>query len=309
MTTFANKLALITGGSSGIGLALAKALAARGASVFILARRPELLQAASQEILSLCKNQAQQVGIITADVSNREDIEQTLGNFLDRHNAPDYLINSAGVAHPGLFEELDNEIFEWMMRVNYFGTVYVTKAILPAMTQRGSGHIVNISSIAGFLGTFGYTAYGASKFAVRGFSDALRAELKLKGVRVSVVFPPDTKTPQLEYEKYYKPAITAELSASAPPMTPEAVAEAVLRGVARNRSIITPGFESALFFHLNNLLGSLIYPLMDLLVADARRKVGAAKNRSRRQDQTQPYDHRDKQVDELHPDRSQQDHI
>ena len=102
----------------------------------------------------------------------------------EKSGPPDLLVNSAGVAHPGYFQELDLNIFHWMMEVNYFGTVYMTKEVIPSMLKRGSGYIVNISSMAGFVGTFGYTAYGGSKFAVRGFSDVLRAEMKIHGIGV-----------------------------------------------------------------------------------------------------------------------------
>ena len=97
------------------------------------------------------------------------------------------------------------------MDLNYFGTVNMVKALLPAMLERGSGHIVNISSVAAFLGVFGYSAYGASKYAVRGFSDVLRAEVKPLGVRVSVVFPPDMDTPGLANENKTKPFETHEI--------------------------------------------------------------------------------------------------
>ena len=125
----------------------------------------------------------------------------------------DVLINSAGVVHPGEFTNLDLEKFHWMMNTNFFGTVNTIKLFLPLM-QSGA-HIVNISSMAGILGVYGYTAYGASKFAVRGFSDALRSELKMQGIHLSIVFPPDTDTPQLSYENQFKPEITKEIGGTA----------------------------------------------------------------------------------------------
>ena len=108
--------------------------------------------------------------------------------------------------------------------------------------------MVNISSIAGFLGVYGYWAYGASKFAVTGFSDVLRAELKPLGVDVSLVFPPDTRTEQLAYETRFKPAVTKALSGGSGVMEPERVADAILRGVTRKRYIITPGSEGRFFY-------------------------------------------------------------
>ncbi len=121
-----------------------------------------------------------------------------------------------------------------MMAVNYFGTLHVVKTVLPGMLARGSGHIVTISSLAGVVGVFGYTAYGASKYAVRGFSDALRAELKPQGIGVSIVYPPDTDTPQLAYEKLYKPPETKAITEVGGMIPAEKVAQAIVHGVARD---------------------------------------------------------------------------
>lgn len=266
---FANKVALITGGSSGIGLALAKALAAEGARVWIVGRRPEALAAAGEEIRRLS---GQTPGTFPADVSDYAQVEALLAEIVRQDGLPDLVVNSAGITHPGYVQDIPLEVFRRLMEVNYFGTVHVVKAVLPGMLQRGSGHIVNISSAAGFLGVFGYSAYGASKYAVRGFSDVLRAEMKPHGIRVSIVFPPDTDTPQLAYETPFKPPETKIISGNARVMSAEAVAAAILRGIRKNRYIILPGFEVWLFYHLNNLLGNAVYPLMDWMVADARRK-------------------------------------
>lgn len=272
MNTYTKKNVLITGGSSGIGLALAQQLAAQGASVYILARSAERLQAALAAIETRRIAPGQKFGTIQADVSDLETLKPALDPFIKDFGAPDILINSAGVAHPGEFTELEPKIFHWLMDVNYFGTVNVIKLLLPGMLKRGDGQIINISSMAGYLGVYGYTAYGASKYAVRGFSDALRAELKPKGISVSVVFPPDTDTPQLTYEEQFKPAVTKALSGNAGVMTADEVAAIILRRAARKKYIITPGFESSLFFTLSNLLGRLIYRVMDLQIAQAIKK-------------------------------------
>jgi 3-dehydrosphinganine reductase len=269
MQTFSNKKILITGGSSGIGLALASQLAEQGASVWILARKEQQLKQALKIIESHRNSSLQLFGTIQADVANLETLKPVLNNFVAENGAPDVLINSAGVAHPGEFIDIEMDIFHWMMDVNYFGTVNVIHLVLPAMLERGQGKIINFSSMAGYLGVYGYTAYGASKFAVRGFSDALRAELKPKGITVSIVFPPDTDTPQLAYEEPFKPPVTHFLSGNAKIMSPEAVASITLRQAARNRYIITPGFESTLFFTISNLLGKGIYRIMDIQVSQA----------------------------------------
>jgi 3-dehydrosphinganine reductase len=263
------KLALVTGGSRGIGLAVSKDLVARGASVWIAARDRERLDLALHEIEAVRPSDQQAVGTLTLDVADAAQVAAVLGAFCTKTGVPDLLVNCAGVAHPGRFEELDLAIFRWMMEVNYFGTVNVTKAVVPGMIARGSGHIVNVSSIAGFLGVYGYSAYGASKFAVAGLSDALRAEMKPLGIDVSVVFPPDTDTEQLVYESAFKPAVTKALSGTAKALSPEKVARAIVEGVVRRRYLITPGLEGTFMFRGQNLLGGLVYPLMDLLISRA----------------------------------------
>jgi 3-dehydrosphinganine reductase len=263
------KLTLVTGGSRGIGLAVSKELAARGASVWIAARDIDRLALARRQIEELRRSANQAVGTLTLDVADAAQVTSVLDAFITQSGVPDLLVNCAGVAHPGRFEELDLDIFRWMMEVNYFGTVYVTRAVIPGMIARGSGHIVNISSIAGFLGVYGYSAYGASKFAVAGLSDVLRAEMKPLGVDVSVVFPPDTDTEQLAYESEFKPAVTKALSGTAKALSPEKVARSIVEGVARRRYIITPGIEGSVFFRGQNLLGGLVYPLMDRMISRA----------------------------------------
>lgn len=264
MKTFQNCLALITGGSSGIGLALARLLLAEGARVALLARNPERLAQARENLLDAYPRA--EISVWSADVTNAPQVTALLETFVAQQGTPDLLINSAGMAHPGRFEELPLEIFDQMIAVNYLGTVYVTKALIPAMLERGSGHIVNISSVAGFLNIYGYTAYGAAKFAVRGFSDALRMELKPRGIQVSLVFPPDTDTPQLAYENQFKPEVTRALAGNAGVLSPDFVAQEILAGVRRNAYLILPGFETKVIYVVSRLLGAGVNPILDYLV-------------------------------------------
>lgn len=267
---FRDVRALVTGGSSGIGLALARQLAAQGAHTWILARDPEKLAQAVETIRAERASSNQTADAIAVDVTDLHAVRQALANFEAPDSLPDLLINSAGVAHPGYAESLETDIFHWMMDVNYYGTVHVTQTLLPGMVRRGSGHIVNIASVAGFLAVFGYTAYGASKFAIRGYSDALRAEMKPKGVRVSIVYPPDTRTPQLDYENQFKPPETRALAGNVDAMEPGVVASAILKGVRRKHYVIIPGFEGKLLYWLSGALGTSLYPLMDWMVSRAR---------------------------------------
>jgi 3-dehydrosphinganine reductase len=269
MDKFNNKNALITGGSSGIGLSVAKKMAQLGTNVWILARRPDQLQLAKLEIEKFRINQDQVIDTISLDIANCEMVLAEIGEFIKKYGAPDYLVNSAGVAHPGRFDELDIKIFRWMMETNYFGLVNMIKAVIPGMIQRKAGHIINISSVAGFSGVYGYTAYGASKFAVTGLSDTLRAEMKPLGIKISVVFPPDTDTPQHDYEKQYQPEITKNLNKNAKMVTPDKVADAIIKGINRGKYIITPGFDTTLLHLFTRQMGIFEYRVMDFLVNQA----------------------------------------
>lgn len=262
-------VALVTGGSSGIGLATARYLAGRGAHVWLVARDEDRLRAAQAQVEETRLAPDQRVGYSPADVSVAEQAFAAVAQATEHVGLPDLLVNCAGVAHPGYFEELDLSIFRWMMDVNYFGTVHMAKAVVPSMMKRRSGHIVNLSSAAGFLGVFGYTAYGASKYAVRGFSEVLRAEMKPHGIGVSVVFPPDVDTPQLAYENQFKCPETKAIAGAGSILSPGQVAAAIVAGVERNRFAILPGLEAKLTYRLSGILGGWVHPILDYMVARA----------------------------------------
>ena len=263
------KIALITGGSSGIGLAVARSLAHHGAQVWLIARREEQLRSALETIS--CETEGH-CGTISADVSDWAQVAAAVTQVEQEVGLPDLVVNSAGVVQPGYFQDLDLDVFRWMMDINYYGTLHVCKAVVPGMIARGSGHIVNISSLAGLIGVFGYTAYGASKFAVSGFTDTLRSELKPLGIGVSIVYPVDTDTPQLAYENEFKPPETKALGGTANVMSPEEVAESILQNVERGRYMILPGFDGKLLYWVSRFLGSGVYPVMDWLVRRAQRQ-------------------------------------
>lgn len=264
MNNFQDKNIVITGGSSGIGLALAKQLAELGGKIWLIARNEEKLKNALQTIPE--KNRG---GYFSIDISKMDSFQPFKNNW-GQDLKIDCLINSAGVAHPGTFDDLPIEIFREMMDINYFGTVNTIKLLTPYFSE--SAHIVNIASMAAVLGVYGYTAYGASKYAVRGFSDVLRSEFLLTGKKVSLVYPPDTETPQLEYENQFKPKITKEIAGSAGALTADAVAKEIILGIQKNRYLIIPGVESKVIFAASNLLGRLIYPIMDIMVRSAAKK-------------------------------------
>lgn len=263
-----DKTVLITGGSSGIGLALGRLLAAQGGHVWLIARRREGLEEALEQVKAAAIRPEQRFGMVSADLSVPEQAFAAVEQVKGQAGVPDVVINSAGAAHPGYVQDLSAEIFRWMMAVNYFATAYVTKAVLPGMLARRSGHIINISSAAGFIGVFGYTAYGASKFAVAGFSEVLRAEMKQYGIRVSVVFPADTETPQLDYENQFKPPETKAISGTAKAMKPEQVARIILRQAAKGRFLIFPALDVQLIYWLNTRLPkSWVFAVLDAMAS------------------------------------------
>jgi 3-dehydrosphinganine reductase len=282
MENYQGKLALITGGSSGIGLALAKLLARKGASVTILARKPERLEAARKEIEQVGQYPQQSFGTIAVDVSDADQVKIHLDEFISKVGVPDILINSAGVVYPGEFVEYNFDLFQDTLNINLMGAVNITWFVVPRMVERKSGTIVNIGSMLSFLGLYGYTSYCASKYALRGFSDALRIEMKLKGVNVHLVAPADTQTPQLEFESQLKPEVVKELFklvGVSPAMTPEKVAEAILNGIERRQYIILPGMDSKLIYYATHLLAAFVNPIMDFLMAQALKRVNGKKDK------------------------------
>jgi len=265
------KLVLITGGSSGIGLALAKLLVSQGADVCLLARDQVKLNQAQESLSSLKTRKNQKIDLISVNISNYGALSLELENWTAAAGLPDLVINSAGVTYPGNFQDLDVGVFHRLMDINYFGTLHIIKILIPAMLKRGSGHIVNISSQAGFVGVFGYSAYSASKYAIRGFSDVLRAELKPSGIKMSIVFPPDTQTPQLDFEAPLKPPETKAIAGNSRILSAESVAASILKGIRKGRYVIIPGFDGKLLYRLTNLMGNLTYPIMDWLIRRAQK--------------------------------------
>ncbi len=269
MKSFEGKRAFITGGSSGIGLAMARQLVQAGAHVAIAARGEAGLERAAAELSTLA-SQGQRVAAIPLDVGERALVDEVVPRVLEALGGLDLLVNNAGLAHPGYVHELDPEVFERLTRVNYLGTVWVTRAFLPTLMRQHHGHVLNVSSIAGVLGVFGYTAYGGSKFAVTGFTEALRQEMKPHGVGVTLLCPPDTDTPQLAYEDQLKPPETRALAGKVKPLSADAVAHAALRGVAAGKVLVVPGLDGALTVWAARHLPWLARWLMDRDIAKAR---------------------------------------
>src|SRR5262245_23762263 len=182
---FRGRTALITGGSRGLGLLLARELERQGARVTIAARDRAELERARQDLVT----RGVEVEIATCDLRNRDEIEQLVQQIVTRTTTLDVLINNAGVIQVGPVEHMDVDDFEEAMAVHFWAPLYAMRAAIPSMRRQGGGRIVNISSIGGKIGVPHLAPYCASKFALTGLSESLRAELARDGVYVTTVCP------------------------------------------------------------------------------------------------------------------------
>ncbi|MGQ0681628.1 SDR family NAD(P)-dependent oxidoreductase [Bradyrhizobium sp.] len=192
MTAINGSAAAVTGAASGIGRALAIELAARGCDLAIADRDEAGLAAVAAELAA----RGRKVTTHRLDVSDPAQIRAFADAATSAHPGLNIVINNAGVALLGQFNEIDQSQFEWLMNINFWGVVHGSRAFLPHLERQKAAHIVNISSIFGIIAPAGQTAYCASKFAVRGFSEALRHEfwLNKSPIRLTVVHPGGIKT-------------------------------------------------------------------------------------------------------------------
>ena len=262
MKDFKDKIVYITGGSSGIGLATAKLMATRGAGVIILSRRQQVLDEALKQIQSCGVSAEQKFAGRSMDVSKRDSVESVLSSALAEFGVPDVLINCAGRAYPRYFMDITYQQFDDTMKTNLYGIWNTCSVLVPHMKVKG-GVIVNVSSMVGFLGVFGYCDYAASKFAIVGFSESLKSELKKYNISVQVLCPPDTDTPGFATENLTKPAETKAISASAKLMSSDAVAKELIEGIRKNTFMIIPGFDGKLTYFLKRHMPFIIDMVMD----------------------------------------------
>lgn len=264
--------ALVTGGSSGIGLELARQLAAAGYSISLVARDADRVKMVAADIAARCIGTDQRVTTHVADVAKAAEAEAAVAAATRELGVPDLVITSAGIAVPGYFEDVTLENHERHMQVNYFGSLYVVRAALPAMRARRQGRVVFISSGAGLMGLFGYSPYAPGKFALRGLAEGLRAELKADGVGVSIAYPPDTDTPMLAEENKTKPLETKLMTGVVKTWSAPAVASCIMRGIRRGKFAITPGAAIWGMMRMPGIVLPILHWYCDRLAASVRDK-------------------------------------
>jgi short-subunit dehydrogenase len=249
---FQGSAAAITGAASGIGRALAHELAARGCDLALADLDSIGLEAVAKEITTA---HARRVSTRRVDVADAKQVEEFAQAAIADFPSLSIVINNAGVALLGQFEEFDNAQLAWLMGINFWGVVYGTRAFLPHLRSRPQAHIVNISSVFGIIAPAGQSAYSASKFAVRGFSESVRHELKMNNspVRLSVVHPGGIATniarnarAGVNVREAVNMAELGDRFAQMARTSPQAAAQRIVRGIDRNEPRILIGLDARL---------------------------------------------------------------
>ena len=271
MEYYKNKHVYITGGSSGIGFELARKLFSYGANVIIIARNSVKLEDARQEIERFRVSSGQFIRCLSADVSSSADLSHLIPQAIKEFGTPDILINSAGIISCAYFGNISYDSFDAVMKINLYGTRNMIAEVLPAMKKRG-GQIIIISSAAGLMGMYGYTAYGTSKFALVGFAECLRGELKQQGIHLTIVCSPEVDTPMLLDEMKTIPSEIRILKNMSGQLKPEFVAAQVLRAIVRKKFMIVPGFRAKWLWYTQRLTPALFRFSSDVIIKWGLRK-------------------------------------
>lgn len=235
LTSYRGLRVLLTGASSGIGRCLALRLAREGARVALVARRESELETVASEI----RRAGGDALVQPCDVADRERVEACTARVLEAFGGVDLLVNNAGYGHHRSFLEWDIADMERLMRVNYFGTVYFTKSLLPQMVERRKGWLVFISSVAGRIATPDESAYAATKFAMEGLASALSMEVEDAGVHVLTVRPGVIRTPFFDEQALSRmPPVSKRQF-----VDPERLVDAIVSALARSKRGLTfPGW-------------------------------------------------------------------
>jgi NAD(P)-dependent dehydrogenase (short-subunit alcohol dehydrogenase family) len=262
MKSFADKVVVITGAGSGIGRALALDLAARGAVLALC----DIVEPGLAETARLARAAgAPDVHAEQLDVSDRAAVGRYADSVVGRFGRVNVVVNNAGVALDGALLDVGYDDMDWIMGVNFWGVVHGTKSFLPHLIASGDGHLVNVSSLFGLLSVPNQSLYNASKFAVRGFSEAVRQEMLLAGhpVGVSVVHPGGVKTGIARSGRSATTRSAAEIEAANTHFEEKLArtsaaraAEIILRGVSRNKARILVGADAHVLHTVAKLAGS-----------------------------------------------------
>jgi len=234
LKNFAGSVAVVTGGASGIGLATARALYAQGAHVVLADINSEGLQQAAQLVHQSNPSSTAHIVAVVTDVADEEKVRELMRQALDTCGRIDLVVCSAGIGRGGLIDTFTAAEMQTMMNINFMGIYHCVQAALPAMRHQQDGHFVFLSSVAGKLGSPYLSGYCATKWAVRGFSIALRAELHGTGIGITTVYPAWVDTPMIHQENddIQNMTIVALL-------TPEQVADEILQAVLAEKRDLT----------------------------------------------------------------------
>ncbi len=251
MFSLNNKVVVITGASSGIGKAIGEAALGRGAKIAVCARNIDKLRDA------FGKKESSSILYFQADVSKEEDCKAFIGQVIKQYGQIDVLINNAGISMRALFEDAEIAVIKELMDINFWGTVFCTKYALPHIRQ-SKGIILGVSSIAGFRGLPARTGYSASKFAMQGFLEALRAELWATGVHVMWVSPGFTASNIRNVARSADGSAQKETPLDESKlMSAETCAEIILTSIEKKKRVVIMTGQGKLTVWLNKLLPSL----------------------------------------------------
>src|SRR5882757_6184185 len=247
MTAIDGSAAAVTGAASGIGRALALELAARGCDLALADRDESGLQSVAAEI---GRDPRRKVTTYRVDVADIKQIQEFAAAATAAHPKLNIVINNAGVALLGQFNEVEQAQMEWLFDINFWGVVHATRAFLPHLAKQPAAHIVNLSSLFGLIAPPGQTAYSAAKFAVRGFSESLRHELEGSGVGVTVVHPGGVAT-SISEKARVPVGVSAEEGVRRRKrfrkwlrLPPEVAGETIVRGVGRRKPRVIVGSDA-----------------------------------------------------------------
>ncbi len=274
MNTFDGNTIFVTGGTSGLGLASALALAARGAHLAIFSSSEKLAEAALEAVRGARKHGGQRVAWLRVDVAQRDQVLAAFAAARRQVGEPDIVLHMAGIGGLAPMAEMPLATFDRIMQINVYGTRHVAEAALLSMRPRGRGKIVLAGSLGGLVPVFGYTAYGTSKFAVLGFAQCLRYELKPLGIDVACFCPGEVETPGLAAEREHTHPAAVVLKQIGGTLPLERAVLGLLRGIDKNRFLIVPGLRPKLICLALRLTPLALWQaITDQLVGYALRKA------------------------------------